>query len=251
MKSYPYIGQFQHAIKLFYGANRFILIEEGHGSNRHESKYTNITREYLQNTYGVVESKEHAEFIIGLAENAGLDVGTYSEKRDSYFYTGDDYTGFTDSESLASNLDEKLITIPLPPKQIQTAAQEEEFEMDRIMKNAGDNLILGCEDSKCDEWPKVGDEVEFPTGRGVLIVSKPDEQGIVIVKSLDEDFGNVYKRVSLKAIKKPKTSEEELRDDIIELTLGHMENKSHPIEANAYYLFSDLMSKYNITKKPQ
>jgi len=29
------------------------------------------------------------------------------------------------------------------------------------MKNNGDNLVLGCEDSKCEEWPCVGDEVVY------------------------------------------------------------------------------------------
>lgn len=84
------------------------------------AKYgTDITREYLQNTYGEVESKEHADFIIELAKNTDLDIGTYSEKRDSHFYTDNDYIGFTDSEALASNGGEKKITIPMPPKEVE------------------------------------------------------------------------------------------------------------------------------------
>ena len=76
--------------------------------------------------------------------------------------------------------------------------------------------VINVGEGKCKEWPCVGDKVEFPSGEGVVIVSKQDEQGIVIVESLDDELGNVYKRVSLKAIKKPKTPEEEELIDKIE-----------------------------------
>lgn len=84
------------------------------------------TKEDLMNTWGVVESKEHAEFIIELAELHGFDVGGY-DKKDNFFYTDDDYIGFAPTYKLASNRNEKQITIPLPPKE--------------------------------KEWPQVGDEV--------------------------------------------------------------------------------------------
>lgn len=185
--------------------------------------FIDITPEYLQNTYGEVQSPEHAEFIIELAKNAEfkvVDVG--NEKK--FFYFNSSEILFTKLKRFIPEVDKrKQITIPLPPK-----ADKQELS----------------------EWsPEIGDEVEFPTGSGVLVVSKPDEQGVVIVESANEDLGSVYKRVSLKAIKKPKSPEEELRDDIVWLTIKHMENKSYPIEANACYLFSDLMGKYNITKK--
>ena len=64
------------------------------------------------------------------------------------------------------------------------------------------------EPPKAKEWPQVGDEVEFPSGKGVLCVCEPDSQGIVIVKSEYEDLGLIYKKVSLDAIKKPKTEQE-------------------------------------------
>ena len=41
------------------------------GDDNHATD-TNITREYLTNTCGKVESKEHAEFIVGLAEKLGV-----------------------------------------------------------------------------------------------------------------------------------------------------------------------------------
>ena len=98
------------------------------------------------------------------------------------------------------------------------------------------------------EWPQVGDEVEFPSGKGVIIVSKPDEQGIVIVESLDEVFGGVYKRVSITAIKKPKTPEEELRDDI-ELIIKESLDEDCSPSSNAEYITSEILDQYNITKK--
>ncbi len=47
----------------------------------------NVNREYLQTTWGVVESKEHAEFIIEIAEIAGLEVYVDSpEINRAFFY---------------------------------------------------------------------------------------------------------------------------------------------------------------------
>jgi hypothetical protein len=77
-----------------------------------------------------------------------------------------------------------------------------------------------------------------------MVVSKPDEQGVVIVESLDEVFGGVYKRVSITAIKKPKTPEEEFRD---ELSSDICELVNMDASNNAFV--DMLIEKYNITKK--
>lgn len=229
------------------------------GDDNHATD-TNITHESLANTYGEVASPEHAEFIIELAENSDfkvVDVG--NEKR--FFYFNSSEILFTKFKRFIPEVNKrKLITIPLPPKQIQTATPEEDFEMTQIEKNNGDNLMFGGAD-KCEEWPCVGDDaiVTLPDGyrlhygHGVVgnnvVVMALFKDGDIDIAAVNFDGSNYCFRVDM--LQKPKTSEEELRDDIIELTLKHMENKSHPIEANAYYLFSDLMSKYNITKKPQ
>ena len=105
------------------------------------------------------------------------------------------------------------------------------------MKNNGDNLVLGCEDSKCEEWPCANDEVEY-IGCKWKVAAK--YKHMLMLVTLD-DCG--FAVAEIKEVKKPKTPEEELRDDLIELycTAGYETEK-----------YIDLiMHKYNITKKPQ
>ena len=207
----------------------------------------NITREYLANTYGKVESKEHAEFIVELCRIHGIPI-IYSSKP-SEAKSFEVNKGYISLHSIGINelnvSSQKLITIPLPPKQIQTATSKEEFEMQQIMKNNGDNLVLGCEDSKYEEWPCVGDEVCWSNGKrkGEL---KSICEGWAWIK---DDSGEFVSLMS-KYIKKPKTPEEELRDDIVQtihndIYHGLYEKQQLEVFANT------LMSKYNITKKPQ
>lgn len=109
-------------------------------------------------------------------------------------------------------------------------------------KNAGDNLILGCEDSKCDEWPCVNDTVVTRGGsKGVVKISKPDKDGMIVC-----DFDGEYALTYKSELSKPKTPEEELRDDLkfyIEFLLANCEKPS--------VITEKLLEKYNITKKPQ
>ncbi|HEY7866537.1 MAG TPA: hypothetical protein VIC51_11105 [Psychromonas sp.] len=116
-------------------------------------------------------------------------------------------------------------------------------ELDAI-KNNGDNLLFGGGD-KVKVWPQVGDEVIFKSTKW-KVAAKYNH--MLMLVTLD-DCG--FALAGKNDCSKPKTPAEELRDDLMELTLKHMENNSHPSEANAYYLFGDLMDKYNITKKPQ
>ncbi|ANI22059.1 hypothetical protein PP586_gp42 [Pseudoalteromonas phage vB_PspS-H40/1] len=105
-------------------------------------------------------------------------------------------------------------------------------------KNAGDNLVLGCEDSKCDEWPCVNDEVLTSDGNGVVRLL-PDSKGYYVVSVNGE-----YYQYQIDELSKPKTPEEELRDDVAQLIDG-----AAIIESK--FLARALMAKYNITKKPQ
>ena len=110
--------------------------------------------------------------------------------------------------------------------------------------------VINCGEGMIGEWPQAGDEVSFPSGSGILTISKPDDNGVVIVECNDEDYGRVYKRVSLSILQKPKTPAEELRDDIVQtihddVYHGVYEKQQLEVFANA------LLSKYNITKKPQ
>ena len=105
------------------------------------------------------------------------------------------------------------------------------------LKNNGDNLILGCEDSKCEEWPCVNDDVEYRNCKWkvaakykhMLMLVTPDDCGFSLAE--------------IKEVKKPKTPEEELRDDI-EYAIHHFEGDK--VAGRKW-----LMNKYNITKKPQ
>jgi len=212
----------------------------------------NITREYLANTYGKVESKEHAEFIFDLGDINNLSSRTgYTEEYPSWFCFDDDELFFFDNESDANYNGEKLITIPLPPKQIQTATSEEEFEMQQIMKNNGDNLVLGCEDSKREEWPCVGDKFihkgELVTCISKGVMSKGDE--VITFEGADKlSHGSCWNIDAW--VKKPKTPEEELRDEI-ELIIKESIDEDYSPSANAEHITGEILSKYNITKKPQ
>lgn len=104
------------------------------------------------------------------------------------------------------------------------------------MKNAGDNLILGCEDSKCDEWPCVGDEVKTRFGEGIIKLPK-DVKGCYVISIK----GNYHQLKRDEFINK-KTPEEELRDDIVQLIDDADGLSSHALALS-------LMDKFNI--KPQ
>jgi len=229
--------------------------EDDHGND------INITPEYLANTYGKVESKEHAEFIVDLGDINNLSSRTgYTEEHPSWFcFNDDDELFFFDNESDANDNGEKLITIPLPPKQIQTATSEEEFEMQQIMKNNGDNLVLGCEDSKCEEWPCVGDEVVFTDLLQHYDQYKDDycnktSKVIARFKSSQGEFITVHREYCAVmtvrvdrilqdgALVKPKTPEEELRDDIKKAVYLVSEGEEDSLH------ITSILSKYNITR---
>ena len=109
-----------------------------------------------------------------------------------------------------------------------------------IDKNAGDNLILGCEDSKYNEWPQVGDEVQTSAGKGNVELL-PDSIGNYIV-----EINGVFFPMLIDELQKPKTPEEELRDEMIEHIASKIKITNHPIK-QAEILFDE----FNITKKPQ
>jgi len=252
---YPFIGGIDDDCKV-------LLIENGYGiaiehptieitgvpeRGWNNSSFKNITQEYLANTYGKVANKEHAEFIVGLCKVNGIDFLDDYEGGVMWFNCKCGLLDFYIDKNTASNDGEKLITIPLPPKQIQTATSEEEFEMKQIMKNNGDNLILGCEDSKC-EWPQIGDEViifnQHNELRGELL-ALTKEYAII-----SQHYGEQHLHLSGCKFKKPKTPEEELRDDIVQTIHDDVYHGAY--EKQPLVVFADaLMTKYNITKKPQ
>jgi len=78
---------------------------------------TNVTREFLDSTYGVVESKEHAEFIIELAKVNGIEVIKWPSDQKVFTFRetyGELTLNMVDSSYVENGL--KKITIPMPPK---------------------------------------------------------------------------------------------------------------------------------------
>lgn len=137
----------------------------------------NITADYLLNTYGKLESKEHAEFIVKLAEGAGFKVGLNYEGGKSYFNFYDEtIVDFWNDEATSSANGEKLITLPLPPKDKSMQSQK--------------------------EWPAVGDEVLINNLKCKVIGIDGDAYWIKRKKTGNYD---IAKREQLK---KPPTPEE-------------------------------------------
>ena len=235
---YPFIARNKYDVEiLVLSESKSIILSNPHKGALHDvyptfsRNYKNITHEYLQNTYGVVESKEHAEFIVDLAELHGFEVDENSDNPKSFMIYDDVISIYSFSHKELSNQKcRKQITIPLPPKE--------------TLKNAGDNLILGCEDSKCDEWPKVGDEV---------IAIHPADQLEGKLLALTKEYaiisqGDGEQHLHLKSwgIKKPKTPEEKLRDWMHE-RIGYGIASGFDCEQITH----DLLHHLNITKKPQ
>ena len=80
---------------------------------------TNITREYLANTYGMVESVEHADFIANLAKSNGIKVGNCYSFDGWFCFHSNCLWFYSDEIVVASDCKEKQIHLPLPPKESQ------------------------------------------------------------------------------------------------------------------------------------
>ena len=190
MKKYPYIGKgLLGSVVLFTDSSFGVAIrhenKEWEGVYRggwNESIFTDVTHEYLSSTWGVVESKEHAEFIIELAELHGLKIN-YEKVEDCdpkcfMFYSSSVGIYHYNHLQLSNERGFKQITIPLPPK--------------------------------AKEWPQVGDEVVTQGGsKGILLVSKPDRDGMILC-----DFDGEYALAYLNELQKPKTKEDILTEEL-------------------------------------
>lgn len=229
---YPYIGKanLDDSLVLFYsdGCGMCFRSDNWSGGLRvdyNEMAFKNITREYLQNTYGEVVSPEHAEFIIELAELHGFDCGEFIAGEDVYFYAGENSIDFTSFEPIASNDGKKQITIPLPPK---------------------------ADKQKLSEWPQVGDEVCWSNGCYKGVVKARHWNDLWVMESCGE-FSTLY----IDDLSKPKTPEEELRDDIQSIifkrhaemvTSIHVKNSLIAMSNSATEI---LLDEFEIKRKPQ
>ena len=125
---YPYIGKsiYSDNLVLFNSKGCGALIDPTNSEYKgfvdwlNESTVIDCTKEALQNTYGEVQSLEHAEFIVELGKNANAEISTeYSKGSFFNFYTGlngELHLNFFD-KNLAKDSGEKQIIIPLPPKE--------------------------------------------------------------------------------------------------------------------------------------
>ena len=91
-----------------------------------------------------------------------------------------------------------------------------------------------------DEWPQVGDEVHTRVGIGVVKLTS-DKFGHYIV-----DIDDVFCFMSIGQLKKPKTPEEELRDDIAKDIKFDIECQSTNDERVFKAIANNLMIKYEI-----
>jgi len=112
--------------------NTVLIMNDGFGYHLHgdfqgeisdreyyiDSDCKNITREYLQNTYGEVESPEHAEFIIELAELHGIKRAFTSPMKtiNAFAFKGGNLYLYGLGLDELTQLPTRKITIPLPPK---------------------------------------------------------------------------------------------------------------------------------------
>lgn len=199
-----------------------------------ESCDSNVTNQFLSNTWGVVESKEHAEFIADLARSAGLVTPDTWSDTQSHFSINHNGLIFWVFKFYAESRGEKQITIPLPPKV--------------ELPEAGHNLVFAS--SECKEWPRVGDEVTWGdlTHKGVV---KSISDGFAWIKRDSGEYETVY----ISSLQKPKTPEGTLRDDLINrissylaVIPGLLDNPDEAMYAS-HQAACELLTKYNITPK--
>lgn len=223
MKKYPYIGEHVTSpiINLFTSEGRGIRLHPGDSCDgkeypcETEGLFNNATREYLQNTCGEVVSTEHAEFIIELAENAGLEVYIDSPEINRSFFAFNEYSClfFYSAEESINKRRCRKITIPLPPKEIgnEESSSDEETELkSRAMASELNN------ESK-DDWPVVGSYVslryKFDSKRimytGELLYLSSNH---IIIKS--ENNNDCYCIRGEWDIEKPKSKEDLLIEEL-------------------------------------
>jgi hypothetical protein len=206
---YQYIGKGLESgsIVLFYEQGAGVTLKSKTWASKdleysnciNEKVFKNITREYLANTYGKIESKEHAEFIAKLVEVAGIKfagVGVTMENTKSFIFYPDSTFCFykKDTGELVHARGREQITIPLPPKEPESK-----------------------------DWPQVGDEVlyngsssRFKSIKGAVskVIAKYSFDGIDYITIKNESDG-IFAMVFGSWIKKPKTPEEELSESIL------------------------------------
>lgn len=214
---YPYIGEGLNSgsVVLIYAPSKGVTIEaktRATKNNQHEdsvdeSFFKEITHDYLQSTYGEVQSLEHAEYIAELCESNGIELFNFYSDDVTHFMIKHDQVRFTRGGLRPKHSNCKLITIPLPPKEIggEALSSDEETEL----KSRAMASELNSQ-SNNDEWPQVGDEAAHPVCGLCKVTSPADSRGVIAV--LSEEGFNVI--VFNSDLSKPKTPEDLLIEEL-------------------------------------
>lgn len=254
---YPYIGEGKNSglIALFYEQSKFVPIESRIWAvsglelcdGVDESYFENATANYLRNTKIRIESPEHSEFVQLLAEIADYrrNIGGATAVREfdkaEWIYFDDEF--FMSTSQPFQHVEYKEIFLPLPPEREKSTVSG--------YGKVGEGFVHKQVDSESpvDEWPKVGSSVEWGhTGKGEV---KSLSDGFAWIKLDNKDYTTVY----VSSLRKPKTPEEELRDEIFDAVSSRIESALEldvmPRQQLSSLITSSLMRDYDITKKPQ
>lgn len=253
---YPYIGKIKDGTPTLFASPMDAVLLGTSGSYTdgwNEINFKNITREYLQNTYGKVVSHEHEEFIVELAKSAGFSVFTTASSV-NYFVIKVGLSFHSCEEITSTEL--KQITIPLPPK-AETKKWTPDFyepgeppkHFDCVCNKCGGKCCTGrCDKQESSEWPQIGDEVCWSNGK-----RKGELKSICDGWAWIKDDGGEFVSLMAKFIKKPKTPEEELRDNL-ESEIKSMVNFTNynPRKIAEWIIGGEIEGlSYDIKKKPQ
>lgn len=174
------------------------------------------TKEDLMNTWGVVESKEHAEYIVEVAGLHGFEVGIDPRKAMCFEFSVDSVNFYEiPSDVFAYNEESKQITIPLPPKD---KAEKPDFSkppkhFDCVCNKCGGKCCIG----NCDEWPKVGGEALTISDRIVDVLAV--NGGVAWVKYRGD--AEHYATLLISDLKKPKSKQDLLIEELHQKLLAN------------------------------
>lgn len=168
----------------------------------------NITHEYLKNTWGSVESKEHAEFIVEMAENAGFELfATFNHDHDHFFISESELV-FTYGKPAIDSTD-KQITIPLPPKSKPNFSDLPKH-FDCVCNKCGGKCCTGqCDNKELSDWPQVGDEICWSNGK-----RKGELKSMCDGWAWVKDDSGEFISLMAKYIKKPKSPQDLLIEEL-------------------------------------
>lgn len=186
-----------------------------------------VTADYLRNTYGKVDSKEHSEFIVKLAESAGFSQCHNAKAGEamSFMFYSDGEFGIYDKthNELVNMQDRKLITLPLPPKESEEVEVVDGGICEATKSSSAIHELesIGCKFANLswispnankspdiEEWPQVGDEVLTKSSQPAIV------RGFHGCNVWIEYQGNAkqkgYNTVSISTLKKSPAPEEDL-----------------------------------------